>query len=142
ASVGVDAERYFRAVDRAVYEHHSRPTGLPLILAALPEHQPLFRQVSRNPLLIEGGIEINPDALDIQELRQRAWQAMEPRYLERLGGFVQAFGTARANAQGDADLVKVARAAVSGRVATLLIEAERTVPGHIDPETGVITWAD
>jgi hypothetical protein len=30
-----DAERFFRAVDRAVLEHHSRPSGLPLMLATL-----------------------------------------------------------------------------------------------------------
>lgn len=140
--VDTDAERYFRAVDRAVLDHHSRPSKLPLILAALPEHHHLFRQVSRNPMLIERGIETNPDALDIDELRQRAWQAMEPSYLERLGGFVSAFGTARANGLGDADPVQVARATVAGRVATLLIEAERTSPGRIDPATGEIAWGD
>ena len=41
--VDTDAERFFRAIDRAVLEHHSRPSGLPLILAALPEHHHLFR---------------------------------------------------------------------------------------------------
>jgi hypothetical protein len=40
--VDSDAERFFHAVDRAVLEHHSRPSGLPLILAALPEHHDLF----------------------------------------------------------------------------------------------------
>lgn len=140
--VDSDAERYFRAVDRAVLERHSQPAQLPLILAALPEHHHLFHQVSRNPLLIKDSIDINPDALGIDELRQRAWQVMEPYYLERLGGFVSAFGTARANGTGDADLVQVARAAVAGRVATLLIEAERTVPGRIDPATGEIAWGD
>jgi hypothetical protein len=29
-----------------VFEHHSRRSGLPLILAALPEHHHLFRRVS------------------------------------------------------------------------------------------------
>src|SRR5690606_12818158 len=37
-----DTERFFRAVDRAVWLHHSRPSGLPLILAALPEHHAVF----------------------------------------------------------------------------------------------------
>jgi Bacterial archaeo-eukaryotic release factor family 6 len=41
--VDVDSERFFRAVDRAVLEHHSKPSGLPLILAALPEYHTLFR---------------------------------------------------------------------------------------------------
>jgi hypothetical protein len=58
-----DAERFFRAVDRAILEHHSRPSGLPLLLAALPEHHHLFRQVSHNPFLMAEAIDIHPDAL-------------------------------------------------------------------------------
>jgi len=56
-----DAEKFFRAVDRAVLEHHSRPSGLPLILAALPEHHDLFHQISHNPFLMAKGLMINPD---------------------------------------------------------------------------------
>ena len=46
----IDAERFFRVIDRAMIERHSQPSGLPLILAALPEHHHLFHRVSRNPL--------------------------------------------------------------------------------------------
>lgn len=62
--VDKDAERFFRAVDRAESENHSKPSGLPLILAALPEHHHLFRQVSHNARLLPSGIDANPDALD------------------------------------------------------------------------------
>jgi Bacterial archaeo-eukaryotic release factor family 3 len=34
----LDTERFFRAVDLAVMEHHSLPSGLPLLLAALRNH--------------------------------------------------------------------------------------------------------
>src|SRR5690606_18533408 len=44
--------RFFRAVDRGIWEHHSRPSGLPLMLAALPESHDLFRQISHNPNLM------------------------------------------------------------------------------------------
>lgn len=64
-----DAERFFRAVDRAVAEHHSKPSGLWLIVAALPEHHHLFHQVSHNPLLMPMGIDVNPDALSPEQLR-------------------------------------------------------------------------
>ena len=60
--IDADAQRFFRVLDRAVLEHHSEPSRLPLILAALPENQSLFRQVSHNPSLISDGIDIDPDA--------------------------------------------------------------------------------
>ncbi|TVR64882.1 MAG: hypothetical protein EA420_04300 [Candidatus Competibacteraceae bacterium] len=140
--VDKDAERFFRAIDRAILEHHSQPSGLPLLLAALPEHHALFHQVSHNPLLMAEGIDIHPDALALDALRERAWQAVEPRYLVRLAGWVEEFGAAQAKGLGSDDLAQVAEAAVAGRVATLLVEAERQVPGRIDAATGEIEFAD
>jgi hypothetical protein len=137
--VDIDAERFFRAVDRAVMTQHSQPSGLPLILAALPEHHHMFHSVSHNPFLMRESIDYHPDALSsIAELRQRAWQLMEPHYLARLDTLVEEFGNAKADDLGDDDLAHVAKAVVGGRVSILLIEACREVPGRINTETGNI----
>ncbi|HPM82902.1 MAG TPA: hypothetical protein PLF81_19500, partial [Candidatus Anammoximicrobium sp.] len=56
----------------------------------------------------------------------------------RLAKLCEAFGTAAAQHKGSADLSDVARAAVQGRVATLLVEADRVEPGHLDPASGAI----
>jgi len=79
----IDAGRFFHAIDRAVLDEHSNPLGLPLILAALPEHHHLFREISANPFLMETGLTLNPAELPIDELRQRAWQIVEPKYQAR-----------------------------------------------------------
>lgn len=134
--VDLDMERFFRVVDRALLEHHSRPTGLPLVLAGLPENVAGFRAVSRNPFVLAAAIEVDPDSLTLEELRARAWRAVEPRYLERLAELTDRFALNRSRGLGDEDPAAVARAAVAGRVDTLLIDAERLVPGRIDPATG------
>ncbi|MCC6717347.1 MAG: hypothetical protein IT555_05640 [Acetobacteraceae bacterium] len=136
-----ETERFFRAVDEAVTEQCSRPSGIPLLLAALPEHHHLFRAVSRNPFLVADTIDTYPGALSLDKLRERAWQLLLPRYLERLSGLVEQFGAARAEERGGADLAEVARAAAAGRVATLLIEADRMIPGRFDPVSGAIAFA-
>ena len=137
--VDIDAERFFRAVDRAIMTQHSQPSGLPLILAALPEHHHMFHSVSHNPFLMRESINSYPDSLSsIAELRQRAWQLMEPHYLARLDILVEEFGNAKADDLGDDDLTHVAKAVVGGRVSKLLIEACREVPGRINTETGNI----
>lgn len=138
----VDIERFFRAVDRAILEHHSRPSGLPLILAALPEHHAPFRQLSHNAQLLEHGIEANADALADDELRERAWRCMEPVYLQRLQLVTDRYGAARGANRGDDALPQVALAAVVGRVDVLLLERERQVEGSMDPDTGVLHVAD
>jgi hypothetical protein len=140
--VDQETEQFFRAVDQAILEHYSRPSGLRLLVAALPEHLSLFRRISRNPFLMEEGIDTHPDALTIEDLRARAWQAVEPHYLTRLAGLTEMFGTARARELGDDDLARVARGAVAGRVSTLLIEADRHEAGRIDPVTGAIEFDD
>jgi hypothetical protein len=134
----IDAERFFRAVDRAVLEHHSRPSELPLLLAALPEHHHLFRKVSDNPFLMAEGIDAHPDSLPIDELRDRAWGGVEPHYRARLAQLVETFGGARSAGLGADEPTQVAEAAVAGRVATLLIEADRQIPGRIDSATGAL----
>ena len=53
--VDKDTERFFRVIDREVLDRFSRPSGLPLILAALPEYHAEFRRVSRNPFLEKDG---------------------------------------------------------------------------------------
>lgn len=139
----LDAERFFRVIDRGILESHSRPAGLPLILAALPEYHHLFHQISHNPFLVEESIDIHPDDLSsVDELRQRAWALLEPRYLARLAALVEEFGNARSNGLGDDELAKVARAVVGGRVASLLIEDHREIPGRINTATGDIVYGD
>jgi hypothetical protein len=142
SEVDSDAERFFRAIDRGILEHHSQPSALPLILATLPEHRHMFHQVSHNPFLLVEGIDIHPDALPIDELRQRAWQVFEPHYLARLAALVEEFGRARSQDLGHDELARVARAVAVGRVATLLIEADREVPGRIDAATGDVEFDD
>ena len=140
--VDIDAERFFRAIDRAVLEHHSRPSGLPLILAALPDHHNLFRRVSHNSFLMAEGLDVNPNTLSIDELRERAWQVVEPQYLAKLDALVEEFAVANSKGLGDSDLVQIAHASVAKRVATLLIEADRQISGRLNVTTGQIEFAD
>ncbi len=139
--VEVDTAKFFRAVDRAVLEHHSRPSGLPLILAALPEHHHLLHEVSQNPLLVRDGIRANPDSVSIVELGSLAWGVMEPRYLGRLATASDEFEKARSRNAGSDDLAQVAEAAAHGRVASLLVEADREIAGELDAATGRIALA-
>jgi hypothetical protein len=137
-----DAERFFRAVDRSVLELYSRPSELPLILAALPEHHSLFHKVSHNSLLTEDGIKGNPDAIPLDVLRARAWEIFEPLYHARLDSLADDFSVAKSQQLGLDDLAEIGAAAVAGRVATLLIEADREIPGRIHPGSGNVHLTD
>ena len=137
--VDANTEKFFRAVDQAILEHYSKPSGLPLMLAALPQYHALFQKISRNPLLMKDGIEINADAIGVDDLRTRAWQAVEPDYAADLAQLGEKFHSGRAKGQSTDDLSDAAAAAVHGRVDTLLVEAERQIPGRLDTSTARIT---
>ncbi len=133
-----DRDRFFRAVDRGVMEHHSKPTGLPLMLVALKEYHTPFRNLSRNPHLLTMGVDVDPGAIGLEELRVLAWEQMEPLYLERLALLVREFQMARTRGLGYDDVAEVAAATVAGRVQNLLVEADRQIPGRVDAQSGKI----
>jgi len=137
-----DTERFFRIVDRAILENFSRPNGVPLILAALPEHHNLFRRISQSPYLATDALAVHPEAIAISDLQERTWEIMLPRYLERLTGLVNAYADAGTKGLGTSDLDEAARAALDGRIATLLIEADRLIPGRIDADSGKVEHGD
>lgn len=134
-------ERFFRAVDRLITEHYSKPSALPLLLATLPAHRGVFHALTHNSALLADGIDVHPDAVSLDELRQRAWTVMEPHYITTLDALTEAFGVAKAHALGIDDVNAVAAAVAAGRVATLLIEADRIIPGRIDRASGEIAHA-
>jgi hypothetical protein len=136
--VDLDRDRFFRAIDRAIQQHHSAPSRLPLMLVALTQYHAPFRAVTHNPLLLAAGLQINPDALTLEDLRNLAWQQLEPVYLARIQTLIDNYRAARIRRLASEDLSEVANATHAGRVGVLLVEADRQVPGRIDETTGLI----
>lgn len=131
-----DMERFFRVIDREVLDRFSRPSGLPLILVALPENQAEFRRVSRNPFLQPEGVEKHPVSLTLDQLRAEVWRVVEPKYLARLAQLTDEHRAAAARGLAASDLNDVAQAAAAMRIGWLLVEADRVIPGRFDPATG------
>jgi len=139
--VDIDIERYLRAVDRAILERYSGPSGLPLVLAALPQYQAVFRRVSHNPKLLTTGIELHPDRLNADQLREEAAKLFEPWYRSRLSTIVDQYRAARSHQAGSDDVLQVAMAAAHGRVQTALVDADRRIPGRMDATDGKVQFA-
>lgn len=136
AEIDIDRERYFRAVDRAISEHHSR--GMPLILAALPRNQAAFRAVSHNQQLLAEGVALDPALLDVATLRQHCDEIMTRRYNAWLDGLLERFGAAQGAGLACQDLNEIGQGAVAGRVSLLLIESGRKVPGVVNSTSGAV----
>ena len=136
--VDIDADRFFRFVAKTIDENFSSLSGLPLILAALPEHHNLFHKVSEINSLLPNGIDVNPKSIDSSDLIKRAWDVMEPYYNTRIEEASGAYLLAKSQNKASEIISEVAVAAAEGKVDILIIEADRQIPGKIKSDTGTI----
>jgi hypothetical protein len=134
----IDAERFFRFVSKTINDHYSSHNGLPLILAALPEHHNLFHKVSDNLSLLQGAIDVNPKTVETDELVKLAWKVMAPYYNDKIEKACDAYHEAKSKGMGSDSISEFASAAAVGRVDSLLIEADRQISGKIANDTGSI----
>lgn len=115
---------------------------MPLLLVALPENQAAFRAVSHNQQLLKEGVDIDPATLSVANLRKQSWEVMLKHYQKRLAGLVEQFGNAQGQGLGSDQIDDIGKAALAGRVATMLVEADRMIPGSFDHASGSVTTSD
>lgn len=131
-----DVHRYFQVVDRKVISLVSEPTGLTLIPVGIEENLAMFRAVTKNRFASSDAVTGDWTNWSLHEIREKAWKVFEKHYLARLAKIREDFGTAVAQGRGTGELVEAAKAATTGRVGVLLIDADRAIPGTIDAVTG------
>jgi len=137
----LDEERFFRAVDHAITEHHSKPSSLPLILAALPQHQSIFRSISHNSFLVEEGINADPRLLEPDTLRDKALEVIEPHLQRKIDCLVARYEEAVSKSSGSENPFDITAAALAGNVSVLMLDEQSVYPGGIDPAKGEISFS-
>lgn len=131
----IDVEKYFRWVDRYIFENHSKKSELPLILASLPENHTEFAKLSHNDYLTAEGIKKDPQSLDDADLRKMAWAVLEPDFNNHLKKLMEKYELSKSKELASEDISEIARAAMEGRVESLIVNLNKTVPGSIDTST-------
>jgi hypothetical protein len=137
-----DTEKYFRYVDSFVFENYSKTGKLPLILVSLSEYHSEFKKLSNNPYLLEEGISKSIESMDLDEIQKRARMIIETINTEKIHKLTESYAKSEVDLLGSSDLAQVAKAAYESRVATILIEEDKIVPGKIDAKTGEIKYGD
>jgi hypothetical protein len=141
-AIDADTEIFLRYVDEVVHERVTKHSGLPLVLVALPRLGAIFRSLSKNRLLLAEGIDKDVHLLPVHDLAELVAPLFTAARATRIARDVHTFEQARPRSLGSGDLSDIARAAVAGRVATLLIEEDRFEPGWLDSTSGAIAVND
>jgi hypothetical protein len=135
-----DTEIFLRHVDRVVAERVSRRSEAPLVLVAPARLAATFRGLAKNPLLLEEHVDLDPHLLGPDALADRVVPVFARARDARISREVEAFAAARDRGLGSGDLADVARAAVGGQVAMLLVEADRFESGRFDHSSGAVEF--
>jgi hypothetical protein len=118
-------ERFLRAVDHGLTEVLAGIPGAadrPLVVASVGYYQPIFRTVSKHRVIIEAGVEGNPDHYAPGELHSAAWAAVAPHFEQASTAAVQRFEESRGTGAAESDPFEIAARACEGRVDTLLVD--------------------
>lgn len=124
---------YFREVDSGIVKYMNGQS--PLIFAGVEELFHPYRQANSYPHLLDEPIRGNPEHLRPEELRERAWQVIEPHFAERIAQAQESFAEALAHGQALDDMAAVVLAARDGRVATFFGALDQDYWGRV-PEVG------
>ena len=132
-----DMKALFKAVDRALIPitHGHRN---PLILATFHHYSGTFHDVSKNPSLMEESIDGDPTKMTRDVLRERALAILSPHRQAALSHLAEQYKVAVERRRGTNYIPSIAKSALSGRVATLLVEDGRRIVGQIDRTTGEV----
>ncbi len=133
--------RYARVVDtalRGILTGHERP----LIIAASEPLASIYRTISSYPhtadMVIGGNAERTPD----HELAASAREILDALNSERLSTLSALYVKRESQGRATGDIAQAARAATFGAIDTLIVDMNDTVPGRVDEESGVVTFAD
>jgi hypothetical protein len=128
---------YFRRIDRAIGEL-LRKEHTPLVLASVETFWPVYRKANTYKHLLEGGLAGNPDHLSAEELHERTWPLILPRFRvtqrKAIVLYAQLAGTGRTSD----DLASIVAAAHHGQVECLLAPVDEDRWGTYDAATGAI----
>lgn len=131
--------RFFHEVDEGItrlFEDESAP----MVLTGVEYLFPLYHEANTYQNLLKEGVQGSPQRQDIKELHAQAWKVVEPIFLETqqkaINRFMELHG--QQNGLASSDLKEVVKAAVAGRIETLLLPLGEQKWGRYDPATDSI----
>ena len=124
--------QFFNLADKALLRYMDR--DVPVVLAGVEYLLPRYKETTEHPKVLDEGLTGNAEGLSPEELRDMAWEIVEPvltadrrRAAERYGDLL---GTGRASSRYE----EILPAAHDGRIDTLFVARGVRLWGSYDPK--------
>lgn len=132
--------RFFDRVNKGLHTYLNQETA-PLVVASVEFLQPIFRESSSYPAIVEDGIYGNPEQMAPEDLHQAAWERVKPLVMRSQQEILERFAELQDTQKIGTRLEQIVPAAHNGQVDTLLVVKDAHSWGHFDPTTGNVTAA-
>lgn len=132
---------YARQVDQALRPMLAGRLA-PLILAAVPPLDAIYRSVNTYPQLAADTISAGPDGMTEQELAQRARPILDQLYAKEIKALNALYDARAGQGRATSDVATAARAATFGAIEALLVDIDESIPGMVNEADGRVTLAD
>jgi hypothetical protein len=130
-----DLRHYFQRIARAL-DDRLPDREAPLVLAAVAEHLPLYREGAHDPRLVDEAVAGNPELASDHELRLAAWPLVEPRLAAARRRALERYAELGATGRAAAGVDPVVVAADRGLIESLLLDPEAERWGTYEPDLG------
>lgn len=131
------ALRHFQRVDKVLQEV-LRNEQAPLVLAGVEYVLSIYREANTYRYLTNGEVTGNPEMLRPEELQKRAWEVVEPLFMQAQEDAAARFRQAAGTGLASTDVADVVPAAYHGRVDTVLVVRDKERWGRFDPESNEV----
>lgn len=136
-----DILRYFRKIDRGLRDI-LKGQEAPLVVAGVDYLLPIYREANTYPGLVKEGATGNPEELSVEELHERAWKIVGPRFSEARREAAERYAELAGTGRTSTDPREVILGAYYGRVDTLFVASSVRRWGTFDPGTGEVNLHD
>jgi hypothetical protein len=129
----VNILRYFRQVDQGLRKV-LKDSSAPLIIAAVEYLHAIYREASTYDHLLDKGIKGNPDGVDEDILRQKAWSTIQPYFQRSRIEAAERYQQASSKGLATGNIKEAVLAAQDGRIDTLFVTTDDQQWGRFDLE--------
>lgn len=138
-----EVRRYLQQLDDGILRVVEDAT-VPMVVAGVEYLLPIFRETTSYKNVMEEGITGSPDRLNFTELHAEAWKIVEPVFMENQQKAVDRFQEFLGQQNGLAtnSLDEAVKAAIGGRVETLIVPLGVQKWGRYDPATDSVQFAN
>ncbi|HAA27158.1 MAG TPA: hypothetical protein DCE56_05080 [Cyanobacteria bacterium UBA8553] len=132
-----DILQFFHAVDDGLHKY-LRGRRAPLVLAGVEYLFPLYREANNYQHLVEEGITGNPENLKPEDLQAKAWEIVEPLFLQEQQEAIAHYQELTVTGRTSTDIKEVVPAAYFSRVEQLFVPVGVQQWGLFNPDLNTI----